>query len=115
MPYFPDKVGIYSGTSSITYVLMTAGKELVVFIIQAIFKKEKNLVNILNQSNTRPRQQHPRQHVTEDKSLVLDEMDSIENFKMARRCTIQMQYTSPKLMESYADYFIIGKYAEKPF
>ena len=87
MNYFPDKVEIFSGTNGVSYVLMLQKKELVVFIIQAIFKKK--LTVDLN-------------HETND--------SSIQNFKMARRCTIELDYRNPKLIESYADYFIIGGY-----
>ena len=45
----------------------------------------------------------------------LDEIDCIENFKMARRCTIQLPHTKPRLLDSYADYFIVGAYSERPF
>jgi len=34
---------------------------------------------------------------------------------MARRCTIQLPYSNPKLIESYADYFIVGAYVDKPY
>ena len=44
-----------------------------------------------------------------------DELDCIENFKMARRCTISLPFAHPKLMESFADYFIVGGYEEQPY
>lgn len=44
-----------------------------------------------------------------------DGSESIDNFKMARRCTIPMPYDHPLLLESYADYFIAGAYGAKPF
>jgi len=47
--------------------------------------------------------------------MSLDEFDCIENFKMARRCTIQLPYSHPKLLLSYADYFLVGAYANNPF
>jgi len=46
---------------------------------------------------------------------VEDGSESIENFKMARRCTIPLPFARPALIESYADYFIVGAYEEKPF
>ena len=47
--------------------------------------------------------------------MAFEEIDCIDNFKMARRCTIQLPFSSPKLLESYADYFIVGAYSNKPF
>ena len=44
-----------------------------------------------------------------------DETECIENFKMARRCTIQLPYGKATLLESYADYFIVGGYEEQPY
>lgn len=44
-----------------------------------------------------------------------DESDCIENFKMARRCTIQLPFGNATLLESYADYFIVGGYEEQPY
>ena len=44
-----------------------------------------------------------------------DENECIENFKMARRCTIQLPYGKATLLESYADYFIVGGYQEQPY
>ena len=41
--------------------------------------------------------------------------DQVQNFKMARRCTIPIPHANPSLLESYADYFIAGKYEEAPF
>ena len=41
--YFPDKVGIFSGMNGVTYVLMTQKSELIVFIIQAIFKQKPTM------------------------------------------------------------------------
>ena len=34
---------------------------------------------------------------------------------MARRCTIQLPYGRATLLESYADYFIVGGYEEQPY
>ena len=51
----------------------------------------------------------------EDAQMAFEEIDCIDNFKMARRCTIQLPFSSPKLLESYADYFIVGAYSNKPF
>ena len=34
---------------------------------------------------------------------------------MARRCTIQLPYGKATLLESYADYFIVGGYEEQPY
>lgn len=53
--------------------------------------------------------------IDEQSSGGLDEVDCIENFKMARRCTIKLPFTCPRILESYADYFIAGAYKEKPF
>ena len=34
---------------------------------------------------------------------------------MARRCTISLPHARPTILESFADYFIVGGYALKPF
>ena len=38
LPYFPEKIGLFSGTNGINYILMSMDRDLIVFIIQAIFK-----------------------------------------------------------------------------
>ena len=34
---------------------------------------------------------------------------------MARRCTINLQFSNPKVVESYADFFIVAAYDKMPF
>lgn len=38
LQYNPYKVGTFSGSGGVTYVVMLAQTELIVFIIQAVFK-----------------------------------------------------------------------------
>ena len=63
------------------------------------------MLNGSNQNNT--------PNYKESKNDV--EGQDIENFKMARRCTIPLPYSQPSLVESYVDYFIVGAYLNKPF
>lgn len=44
LPYFPDKIGVFSGSNAITYLLMTVDKELIVLLIQSVLKKKQNRV-----------------------------------------------------------------------
>lgn len=110
LQYDPYKVGVFSGSGGVTYVVMLVQSELIVFIIQAVFKQSKTttpigrkvteLVGNINQ-------------VADEEEA--DENESIENFKMARRCTIQLPHGKATLLESYADYFIVGGYEDQPF
>lgn len=79
---------------------MAVNSELIVFIIQAIFKTQAKsstpLINLLNTSNSPssgtnknlPQRASAVNTPLEDQQMSLDEFDCIENFKMARRCTI---------------------------
>ena len=42
LPYFPDKIGVFSGSNAMTYLLMTVENELIVLLIQAVLKKPTN-------------------------------------------------------------------------
>lgn len=46
---------------------------------------------------------------------MANDSENIENFKMAKRCTIELPLANPKLIESFADYFIVGVYDQAPF
>ena len=41
LQYDPYKVGVFSGSGGVTYVVMLVQSELIVFIIQAVFKQSK--------------------------------------------------------------------------
>ena len=116
LQYNPYKVGVFSGSGGVTYVVMLAQTELIVFIIQAVFK-QKGAQTGLSRQTTLPTNQ--ANTLTEALNQVLDDDDAdeneIENFKMARRCTIQLPYGKATLLESYADYFIVGGYEEQPY
>ena len=45
LPYYPTNIGLFSGSNSVTYILMTMKNELIVFIIQAIMKKKQRVAN----------------------------------------------------------------------
>jgi len=51
-----------------------------------------------------------KSHVSDDTQAMIDEVDCIENFKMARRCTIDLPHAFPSLTESFADFFLVGGY-----
>ena len=53
--------------------------------------------------------------VNNDDNDLDEQDDNIENFKMARRCTIQLPHGRATLLESYADYFIVGGYEDSPY
>ena len=56
---------------------------------------------------------HDAIQVNNEEANDLEEHDDeIENFKMARRCTIQLPYGKATLLESFADYFIVGGYED---
>ena len=56
---------------------------------------------------------HDAIQVNNEETNDLEEHDDkIENFKMARRCTIQLPYGKATLLESFADYFIVGGYED---
>ena len=40
LPYFPDKIGVFSGSNAQTYLLITVENELIVLLIQAVLKKQ---------------------------------------------------------------------------
>ena len=65
-----------------------------------------------NQQRQQDKHSLPSQHQND---TIEEQTDCIENFKCAKRCKISMPYSKPKLLESYADYFIVGGYQEKPF
>ena len=48
-------------------------------------------------------------------SAEFEQTDCIENFRCGKRSIISLPYTKPSLLESYADYFIVGGYEDKPF
>ena len=39
LDYYPERIGVFSGSNGVAYVLMAVKNELIVFIIQAIFKQ----------------------------------------------------------------------------
>jgi len=106
LKYFPDKLGIFSGLNGTTYVLMSMASDLIVFIIQAVFKKNEENQGLRASAAMGPatsakyaamtrsptRNVHPR---AESCLPEKDGFDCIENFKMARRCTIKMPFAMP--------------------
>ena len=111
LPLYPRKIAVFQGTNGVTYVTMVMGRDFVLFIIQAVFKRKearryRPFNNPLNSLQT------PKDIVEDDPEF--DELNCIQNFKMFRRCTIRLEYANPKLVESFADYFILAAYPEKP-
>lgn len=105
---------------------MTEKRQLVVFVIQAVFKSPKPHSSP-NDSLAQMKQRYAGAASYADsrangalkppaeEPIQFDEFDCIENFKMARRCTIEMDGEEPALLDSFADYFIVGGYRDKPF
>ena len=117
--YFPDKVQVFSGLAGTTYVLMSVEKDLVVFVIQSVVKPNRQSETLTTLNNaaqptmnlqTCQLLQGRTAQIPQQKTLIDYGGESVENFKMARRCTIPMPYSQPNLIESFADYFIVGGY-----
>ena len=114
LQYCPYKVGVFSGSGGVTYVVMLAHLELIVFIIQAVFKQPNSPQNV-NRNRAGAFPTTGPTDIIGQLDEIADETEQVENFKMARRCTIPLPYNKPKLLESYAAYFIVGGYEEQPF
>ena len=109
LQYDPYKVGVFSGSGGVTYVVLLVQTELIVFIIQAVYKQSKPSTPLNRKA------QNLVDAIKAEEEEDADETECIENFKMARRCTIQLPYGKATLLESYADYFIVGGYEEQPY
>ena len=86
---------------------MVIGRDFVLFIIQAVFKR-KEVKKYRAFNNPIGNTMTPKDIVDDDPEF--DDMNCIQNFKMFRRCTIRLDYANPKLVESFADYFILAAY-----
>ena len=56
-----------------------------------------------------------QQPTVNEEDPEFDELNCIRNFKMVKRCSIPMGFNRPRLVDCFAEYFVVAGYEDKPF